>query len=172
MGTRLKNEAQVRRYLLPKLRNVVDYVMHQIKELNAQLIIDIVYRPMGPHSYDGSPVYQRTYQFAEAWTVEKTKPPHGMHVEGKFKYFPDVMEYNPDATIPQHGSNDPNWGSAVDYMADLIYNGRSGLKYGKGYWTEKRDAWSALYEELGSEKLEKFFKEGLEREGLNARFHW
>lgn len=48
----------------------------------------------------------------------------GNHVKMEFKYDPDeIYTYNP----PIHGSVMPGWGEAKDYLAELIYQGKSVL---------------------------------------------
>ena len=165
-GTRLRNEAQVRRYLLgqDKIVEVVNYILDKIYQLNTETIDRVVYA-----AYDPS-VYQRTNEFRDAWGTNGAKT-SGIHVKGEFKYMPDNMIYNPD--LAQHGSpadyDGAYGGDAREYLADIIYEGLSGNLFGFGPWQKRRDAWAALLKELDGDRIAKWANEGFNKVGLKVK---
>lgn len=146
---------------MPRLQIVVDYIMTKIAERNQLEIEANVYRRGKPS------IYERTGQFQKAWKADKAQI-SGMHVQAKFHYEPSEMDLNLTTTIPQHGSTDPAWGDAREYLAELIYNGASGPKYGDGYWTQRRDAWDALIEDIDGEDIIKWTRQGFAQAGLTV----
>lgn len=166
MGTQLRNEAQVRRYLLPKIQNVVEYLLDKIYGLNEETIDRVVYAAYNPTKY------KRTGEFKKSWTYETPKM-SGIHVSGEFKYDPKEMEYN--AEEAQHGS--PDWysgrksGDARKYLAEIIYQGTSGVLFGFGPWMDKRDAWSALLDELDGDRVCSWANVVFAKEGLNVKLN-
>ena len=167
MGTRLRNEAQVRRFLLgqPQLVFALDYVLGKIYEKNADVIERIIYRAYSPQTYE------RTHEFKDAWGNDKPKVT-GNHIRGKFEYEPDNMEANPptnDMPMGQHygvGS----WGDSREYLAEIIYEGLAGPAFGDGSWRKKRDAWDLLCKEVDGDVIAKWFAEGCTKAGLNVKF--
>ena len=147
---------------MPRLQIVIDYIMAKIAERNQMEIEVNVYRRGTPS------VYERTRQFQKAWKADKAQI-SGMHVQAKFHYEPSEMDFNTSTTIPQHGSTNPDWGDAREYLAELIYNGASGQKYGDGYWTQRRDAWDALIKDIDGADILKWTSEGFAKAGLTAR---
>lgn len=178
MGTRLRNEAQVRRYLLghDKIVAVVDYILDKITETNKEIIEEVVYGAYDPTTYE------RTFEFRDAWGAEKARA-SGIHVKGEFKYMPDTMHYVPEKA--QHGSPsfyiDPESGNrsshgkfrgdAREYLAEIIYEGLSGPLFGEGAWTSKRNAWEVLMKRLGKATMNQWIREGFARVGLNIKTH-
>lgn len=173
MNTNLpKNPEQVRRYLLPIIRDAVEYAMKKMEEKNKKLMDKYIY-----HSAFSPTVYQRTGEFGEAWGIDGTakrskagKAISGNHVEMRFGYNPEEvsgisLQDNPNGQIYAHGS--PEWGNARDYLADLIYNGNSGPMYGNGPWREKRDVWTALLSEFGEDKFIYWMKRYMNTQGFH-----
>lgn len=168
MGTRFRNEAQVRRYLLSqdKLIEVVNYILDKIYETNQNVIDKIVYSAYNPTQYE------RTNEFKDAWGTTGAKA-SGIHIKGYFEYEPNNMIY--DATKAQHGS--PDWyngtlsGDARAYLADIIYEGLAGDLFGHGPWTAKRDAWNVLLKEINSYKIAQWVVEGFQNIGLRVNFN-
>lgn len=162
MGTQLKNEAQVRRYLMPKIQQVVEYVLDKIYEMNRLEIDKIVYAAYNPSEYE------RTYEFRDdAWSYEKPQI-SGIHVKGEFKYDPSGMVY--DASEAQHGSpTGVEPGDAREYLAEIIYGGAAGMLFGDGPWCKKRDAWDSLVKDLKKKDLRRWMKMGFESVGLNVK---
>ena len=144
---------------MPRLQIVVDYILEQVRKRNVDEIEVNVYRRGTPSEYN------RTRQFQQAWKADKSTI-SGNTASGKFHYDPDSMEY--DAAEAQHGSTDPAWGDAREYLAELIYNGASGPKYGDGYWTQRRDAWDALIEDIDGEDIVKWTRQGFAKAGLTV----
>lgn len=165
-GAQLRNEAQVRRYLLgqDKMVEVVNYILDKIYETNVEIIDKVVYAAYDPVEY------QRTYEFRDAWGSDGAKV-SGSHVRGEFKYISENMTY--DSSLAQHGSPDyydgPHGGDARAYLAEIIYDGLSGNLFGNGQWRKSRDAWSVLLKEIDGDKIAKWAKQGFRKVGLDVK---
>ena len=58
------------------------------------------------------------------------------------------------------------------YLADIIYNGiQNGSAFGYGAWSKKRDAWTELVKRVGKRNMKQWFKEGLQKAGLEVIMH-
>ena len=155
MAVQITNEAQLVSIFVPKLKEAVNYVVQKIWNENRELVRLIVYE-----SYQPS-MYERTGEFKEAWDTSVKRV--GNYIEGEFKYDPRIMEVNP--FLGQHASvitGEPS----TTYLADIIYQGLSGHIFGTGYWTQKRDAWSALDKWLSNTTFRKIFEEGMTKAGI------
>lgn len=151
----VSNPAQLQALLVPRLKEAVDYVVQKIWNENRELIRILVYE-----SYQPS-MYERTGEFKEAWDTSIRSM--GNYIEGEFKYDSRNMVVNP--ALGQHASivtGEPS----VSYLADIIYQGLAGHIFGTGYWTQKRDAWTALDKWLSNTQLRTIFEEGMSRVGI------
>lgn len=132
------------------LKDVYNYVLDKIEQENKELINEIVYGAGQPK------VYERTYEFRDSWggNVE-TK---GNSIVATFEQDVNKLSYDPDNYI--HGSLES--GFIGEYLADIIYNGGSGNKFGDGYWMKQRDAWQPLLDAI-DKKLDKWIAEGFDK---------
>ena len=171
MAVQITNEAQLSNIFVPKLKEAVNYVVQKIWNENRALIEQLVYEVQGQGYYGGASAYtenpnidkkyQRTGQFKEAWDTSVKSM--GNYIEGEFKYDSRVMEVN--SALGQHASvitGEPS----TTYLADIIYQGLAGHIFGTGYWTQKRDAWSALDKWLTNSTFRKIFEEGMTKAGI------
>lgn len=171
MAIQITNETQLSNIFIPKLKEAVDYVVQKIWNENRSLIEQLVYEVQGQgyygraNAYTENPnidkQYERTGQFKEAWDTSVKSV--GSYIEGEFKYNPRIMEANPD--LGQHASVITGIPSAED-LAHIIYDGVAGHIFGVGYWTQKRDAWSALDKWLSNKQFRKIFEEGMTLAGI------
>lgn len=158
--------------LSPPLVVALDYVLQQIAERNEELIMKIIYNNYTPEVYD------RTDEFREAWDYSLSSG--GNQVLGTFGYSETssdagrIMHYNP--TLGQHGTPDSfnqeimnAWGDAREYLAEIIYEGKSSDVFGHGPWTRKRDVWSQLVKSIDSKALTTWFERGMQYAGLKYR---
>lgn len=188
MSATPRNEAELRQILIgdtnkpfgygivsklsPPLVVALDYVLQKISERNEELIMKIIYNNYTPE------VYERTYEFKEAWDYSLSSG--GNQVLGTFGYSEtsiaagNIMHYNP--SLGQHGTPDSfgekvmqAWGDAREYLAEIIYQGKSSHVFGRGAWTRKRDVWSPLIKTVSSNRLYTWFSEGLTYAGLKYR---
>lgn len=155
MAKIINNSNELQSIFLPKLKEVVDYVVQKIWNENRELIRVLVYESYTPVKYE------RTGEFKEAWDTDvKTL---GNYIEGEFKYNSNDLIVNP--SLGQHASiidGEPS----VSYLADIIYQGMAGHIFGEGPWTKKRDAWSALDKWLTNTQFRKIFEEGMNKAGI------
>lgn len=155
----LRSESEIERFLQPKIEIIVDEILKGIEEWNQREIERVVYAAGQPE------VYQRTYEFEDAWEGKVTKSePH--EVEGEFTYMPNMM-----TTVEPgiHASVIVDYGYIDDvrpYLAEIIYEGLAGKIFGTGFWTEKRDAWERLIKIVGGSKMKTWINRGARRAGL------
>ena len=183
--TQIRNDAQLNNILYDAMTKAVEYTMVKLFQENEDLIQKYVY-----DAYSGDKYYDRTYEFLDAWNykVKKTSSHHMIsnitsRVHGEFYYDPNVMRYNPSKA--QHGTPSPDsmywevnsevweavesaWGDARDYLADILYQGKTGPLFGKGPWTKKRDAWTPLIKKLDRGKIFTWFEEGMAKQKLKV----
>lgn len=153
--------------IVPKLGQVVDYVVQKIWNENRELVRTIVYEAYQPETYN------RTGEFKEAWATEFNYNTLAGKAQGQFYYNPD------DMTLGSTDISSPNYGqhvsaitgeSIVDALAEIIYQGKSGPAFGSGpstgAWARKRDVWDALIKRIGQRQMKKWLKEGFDMVGL------
>lgn len=167
MVIKLSNETEVRNYLLgtnsSPMTQALNYTMEQIVARNKELILKIIYDNYSPKSYE------RTREFLESWKYEiHTFRRTGLSmVSATFEQNLESMSVNNEKA--QHGSpfiyGEDWWKDSREYLADIIYNGKSGKVFGRGPWTRKRDVWTPLIQSVES-KIYKWYKDGLENVGL------
>lgn len=172
--TLLRNDKELNNLLYDAMANAIEYTMVKLFEENEKLIEKYVYGAY-PELY-----YDRTKQFLDAWNykVKKTSSHHmtssiSSRVHAEFYYDPNVMDYV--AEKAQHGSPDwahsaadKAWGDAREYLADIIYQGKSGSLFGDGPWQKKRDAWTPLINKLDRGKIFTWFEEGMNNQKLKV----
>lgn len=158
--------------LSPPLIVALDYVLQQIAERNEDLIMRIIYNNYNPE------VYERTDEFRQAWDYSLSSKSN--QALGTFSYSETssdagrIMHYNP--ALGQHGTPDSfgqdimnAWGDAREYLAEIIYEGKSSKVFGHGPWTRKRDVWSQLIKTVDSKAMSTWFERGLKYAGLKYR---
>lgn len=156
----------------PPLVVAIDYVLQKIAERNEDLILNIIYNNYTPE------IYQRTDEFRRAWDYSLSSG--GNQVLGTFSYTETssdagrIMHYNP--ALGQHGTPDSfgeaimsAWGDAREYLAEILYEGKTSYVFGHGPWTRKRDVWSPLIKSVESKALSTWFEQGLKFAGLKYR---
>lgn len=168
-----RSEDELRRAIRQPLQEAVDYVMDKIYDTNISAIHDVVYMAYGPEEYN------RTGDFYTAWAI--TQPGHNptnKDAYGKFYYKPNEMSIG--STDPDSSNYAQHIGVAGDYygkdsrtyLADIIYNGiQNGSAFGHGAWSKKRDAWAELIKRIGKRNMKQWFKEGLQKAGLEVIMH-
>lgn len=172
-----RNEAQVRRALMPMIREAVEYMMQQVYKENEMLVQELIYSNYHPS------VYERTGEFAKSWSYEPTKGTgiSGNTVEYKFHYDPDGMVYS--SMLGQHGTPDYNlvtgqslasakqsWGDAREYLADILYNGKTGNLFGdSSSWRHDINVWQHLIHNCPKRQIMTWLKTGFTRQGLEVK---
>lgn len=188
MSGQARNDEQLKRLLLgnvnkpfgrgiinklsPPLVVALDYVFQQISERNEDLIMRIIYNNYNPE------VYERTDEFRQAWDYSLSSG--GNQAMGTFGYTETssdagrIMHYVPE--YGQHGTPDSfgedimnAWGDAREYLAEIIYEGKSSKVFGHGPWTRKRDVWSELLKSVEAKAMSTWFERGLKYAGLKYR---
>ena len=159
---RIQNENQLQSAIAQALQPVINKVLEKILAENKDLIDEGIYNANTPS------VYERTEEFREAWSTEDSTI-NNNHVSGKFFYDPDKMSVDPD--MFQHGSNYYQPNDVREFLANLIYEGRSGPFFGEGYWTRKKELWKLLMNRLGKRRILSYVEEALKEEGINYTRH-
>lgn len=172
MLNQARNDAALKSMLLPKIQEVVDYVVQKIWNENRELVTTLVYESYQPTTYN------RTGEFKEAWDTKTELYSLTSHVKGEFFYDPSKLtpgDSNPDS--PRYGQHV----SGIDgflmttYLAEVIYEGLAGPAFGHGItsgpWASKRDVWQQLEKSIGKRKLKQWFQEGFSYAGLKVHSH-
>lgn len=170
----VKSEDELRRVLREPLQQAVDYVMDKIYDENISAIHDVVYMAYSPTAYN------RTGDFYTAWAI--TQPGHNptnKDAYGKFYYKGNNMSIgsvDPDSPdYAQHigvGEGSFYGKDARPYLAEIIYGAiKWGGAFGYGSWQQGRDAFKELCKRIGRQKMKLWFKEGLQRAGLEVIMH-
>lgn len=170
MSGQARNEEQLKRLLMPKIKEAVNLLVQKIWNENRELVRTIVYEAYSPKEYN------RTNQFKEAWETD-VKTVDNV-VEGSFKYDPRELDVVPGTG--QHSSIIDD-SAMTTYLADIIYQGLVGdftgkYKYAKNNpafggatWTKSRNAWKELEDRLTRVKLKRWMEECFKRVGLNVK---
>lgn len=109
-------------------------------------------------------VYKRTYELRESIQPSKVKS-NGDTAELEIGHDTSLIgSYSPN----QHYSV-VDGSSSVDYIAEIVHDGKSGKIFGEGFWTKKRPYMDNAKEEMKDGKYKKFMVEELKRQGLNAK---
>lgn len=181
--TEIRSEQELGNIIYDAMKNAVEYTMVKLFQENEDLIQKYVYNAFDPEWYP------RTGEFLDAWNykVKKTSDHHNVssasgRVRGEFYYDPGVMHYNPSQA--QHGTPtrdqlyyrqpspetwaevEKRWGDAREYLADILYEGKSGPLFGDGAWRKKRDAWTPLIGKLDRGRIFTWFEEGMAQQKL------
>lgn len=158
----VKNQSELTSLLRQELKPVVDKVVDKIYKENREIVQKIVYDVYQPE------VYERTFQFRdEAWETTSAHNKGKLRIQGDLHFAPENMTYEPETWT--HGSY--YGGDVREALAEIIYQGRSGPMFGKGKWTNKRNAYNALIKRLGKRRFNSYLKEALDECGIKYEAH-
>lgn len=152
------SDAELRRQILLALQKATEYVVSELYDHNESLIDALVYGADDPEVYD------RTYEFREAWRKETHMTISGNNVQGKMSF--DASKLTPNADLGQHASL-VNGEPMQSYLADIIYEGTAGKIFGEGFWTKPRNAYAELDRWLTNTQFRQLFEEGMTQAGLS-----
>lgn len=165
----LTNEQEIKRWLQPKIEIIVQEILNGIEEWNEKEITRVVYNAGTPHEYVR---VNSEEDFLHAWDG-KIVDSSVEEVTGEFKYAPEKMSNILDAQhIGQH--NSIVTGEDIrPYLAEIIYEGKAGDIFpSRGFWNEKRDAWSALLKiaKVDGAKMKTWINRGAKRAGIKIEW--
>ena len=152
MAYTVSNGKELEALLMPKLKEACEYVAKKIYETNHEVVEEVVYGAYTPS------VYERTRELIRAW--DDTEEIYDNEVYMDFSYQADQTTATSVVT-----------GETVRNLAEIVYEGLAGPIFGRGPWTKRRDAWSALLNKVGSRQMKTWFTEGLRKAGLDFRSH-
>lgn len=140
------------------IHDVAVAVANRLYDLNRAEIEEIVYGAGNPKVYERSPDGQG---FVDAW---ETKDNHSLNTHtAELNYAPERMMVDEDNFV--HGS--PSSGDIRSALAEIIYGGLSGARFGDGYWRQPRDAFKAIIkrcnQSLDGWIVDEFVKRGFSR---------
>lgn len=172
--TIFQDENSIKKFLQPKIEIIVNEILAGIEEWNKKEIERNVYNKGTPSYYERT---EPEFNFESAWGG-KIKESNLNFVEGEFEYKPDNMSlgYEIDG---QHSAVYPSKKYGTDagfdirpYLAEIIYEGLAGDVFGHGFWTEKRDAWSALLKiaKVDGPKMKTWINKGARKAGLKIEW--
>ena len=154
----IDNDATLQAVLLNDLNHIINEVTGKLLK-NLQESIEKEVYGAGTPSPDG---YSRnrmdgglkgSFERLNAGTT-------GLTVESKIEQNPMSMKIDPENYI--HGSNYWDYGDDIrNILAEIIIEGKSGPRFGEGFWREPRDFWEPFIKELnknGNKFIEQAFK--------------
>lgn len=142
---------------------VMDYILDRIEDECKDMIREIVYDPFEPEEYE------RTEQFMNSWkgtrlATTKSDIKGSTIVNGIMTQDANLMEVNRE--LNQHGSSFSKR-DIRDRLSSIIFEGKAGGAFGKGFWTEPRDAWTPLIIHVNL-NMDRWVKEAMALQGLVA----
>lgn len=158
LANQARNDEELIAMIIPELKQAMDYAIQKIWNDNRELIRTVVYESYQPTEY------QRTGEFKEAWVTD-TKAFRNV-VQSELKFDPRLLEVNYDKW--QHGSKELEE-PMTTYLAEVIYQGKSGKMFGDGPWTRRRNVWQQLNKRIGSKKIGQYFEEGMKYFGIQYK---
>lgn len=153
----ITNDAQMSAILNDIAHDVAKAVADRLYDLNRAEIEAIVYGAGSPKVYERSPHGQG---FVDAWDTKTTKNSNGATSE--LYYEPQKMMVDTDNYI--HGS--PSSGDIRNVLAEIIYDGLSGDRFGEGYWRQPRDAFREVVKRF-SQSLDKWIVDEFVKRGFS-----
>lgn len=115
-------------------------------------------------SSKGEGYYNPTGEFQEAWITEIPKRISSDEYQGEMHYEPYMIKtISPENFI--HGSNYWSQDDVSDILPNLIFEGKSGDFFGKGFWTEPRDAWSPMISSMDN-SFSKLMRDSFAKQGV------
>ena len=164
-----RSEQELRNMLRSPIQKAINYVLDKIYDENISVVHDVVYMAYSPEDYN------RTGDLYRAWSTESKSTSSA--AQGEFKY--DYSKMSIGSTDPKSSNFAQHIGVGGDfygqdarpYLAELIYQGKTGALFGNGAFRKKRDAWLELNKRIGRRKMKQWFKEGFEKAGLTVKMH-
>lgn len=153
-----KNTQEFEKIFSKIVDNAIQYTMDKMLVEYKDIIQKVVYDVYKPKQY------QRTMQFKKSWKVKNKKISNG----SSGLLYQDKSEIRVNTGKFQHGN--PVSGGLKDFLTDMIYEG-----YGYYFdqdntqfpiWSKPRNAWNPLIEKLDKGLLDKWFKEGMAKQGV------
>lgn len=111
----------------------IDYVTEKmLQELNLQMASKKI-------GLNNNSSYTPTGEFYSAWKSDIATR-LGQYFTSSVRYDGDSLSLDPDNFV--HGSNCYEIDDVRDILPWIIFGGNSGDLFGKGFWTQSRDAWT------------------------------
>jgi len=157
----IDNDIKLQAVLLNDLNSIIDEVTSRLLKNLQESIEKEVYNAGTPSSdgYSRNKMNGGLKGSFERLNAKTT----GLTIESKVEQNPMSMKIDPENYI--HGSNDWYTDDVRDILADIIINGASGPKFGKGFWREPRDFWEPFIKELNTNG-NKFIREAFKNRGI------
>ena len=155
----ITNDMQLQAVILNDLNHIINEVAGRLLENLQDSIETIVYDAGTPTTYDRNKMdggLQGSFERLNAKTT-------GLTVESKVEQNPMSMKLDPENYI--HGSDDWIMDDIRGILADIIIEGKSGPKFGNGFWREPRDFWEPFIKEL-DKNGNKFIEEAFRNRGI------
>lgn len=153
----VNNEAEMTLYLNSVFYGAINYTIDRMVELIRQ---EITRQGIGDESKNT--IYDPTNEFYNAWRKESVSKVGG-YILGKMGYDSSFLSLDKDSYT--HGSNYQGGSDVRDALADIIFNGKSGMLFGDGFWRDNRDAWTPFMNQVQAE-ISSWFVIGCAKSGL------
>lgn len=145
------------------LTKVIVHVMPAVGDKTAELVKDRIDKDV--YGAGTPSEYIRTYELRES-----------IEAGGKVTVSKGSAEIEVGHNDTRIGSYEPNQHYSVvdgshsaDSIAEIVHDGKSGLIFGEGFWTQKRPYMDNAAQEMKDGKYKKFMIEMLRKQGIDAK---
>lgn len=150
--------------LLKELQKVRDRALRGTGEKTTELVKDRIDEDV--YGVNPNPKeYMRTYDLRESVKPSNIKSSGNM---AELKVSHDTSLINSNSDLNQHASA-INGESSSHSIAEIVHNGKSGLIFGKGYWTAPRPYMFNATQEMKGGKYRDFMKDELTKQGYEVK---
>lgn len=114
---------------------------------------------------EGGSFYEPTGEFEEAFTSELASFVMN-EIQGSFFYDGSkITTVDEENFIHASAYYHDGSGEATYGLAEIIFEGKSGDLFGKGYWTAPRNAWDSASDIINN-NIDKWFKDAFKQQGI------
>ena len=149
--------------LLKELQKARDKALKGTGEKAVEVVKDRVDKDVYAMSKGEPAVYERTYQLRDSLVADDFKA-DGNSAEITIKH--DTNQIH--STAPNQHYSVVDGSSSVDSIAEIVHDGKSGLIFKNGYWTEPRPYMDNAKEIMEKGKYKDFMKEELKNQGYKV----
>ena len=149
--------------LLAELQKARDKALKSAGEKTVDVVKDRVDKDVYAMSKGEPAVYERTYELRESLVSDDFKA-SGNTAEITIKH--DTSQIH--STAPNQHYSVVDGSSSVDYIANIVHDGKSGHIFNFGYWTEPRPYMSNAKEIMKDGKYKQFMIEQLKKDGYKV----
>ena len=154
-----KNDNELTTMIMIDLNSIIEEVMGKLLIDLKEFIESEVYSAGSPETYDRQREPKGLLGSFEIGDAEKNKK----SVSSTIKHEPELMNSSPEDYI--HGSPDYEPNDIRQFLAEIIIEGKSGLRWGNGWWRSPRDFWQPFIK-VFKMNGDKYIQDGFKSRGI------